>query len=195
MAELLGHLDAGRPIIAPTETLYGFLARLDRPEALQRVVDLKGRDGAKPMPCVAAHTAMALACFDSIPHDLDRLAQRFWPGPLTLIGPAKASCVGPATGGGPTIGVRVPGMKFLRTLTAQVGVPLAATSANRSGRPGAGDPDAIAAQFADEDVILYDAGILPPSKGSTVVDLTVRPFHVVREGDVPIKAIEAALRR
>jgi tRNA threonylcarbamoyl adenosine modification protein (Sua5/YciO/YrdC/YwlC family) len=189
-------LDKGRVIIFPTETLYGLLARLDRPKALARINKLKSRESKKAMPCLAADARMARAAFDPPPASFEPLAKRLWPGPLTLVGRARSDYIGEATGWGPTIGVRVPGAKTSRRLVEMVGVPLVATSANPARMPASFCADDVASYFCDEpDLVLFDAGPLAPSRGSTVIDISTDPPLLLRSGDAPPEKIEEVLGR
>ncbi|MBZ0271811.1 Sua5/YciO/YrdC/YwlC family protein [bacterium] len=193
--EAIGILRSGGVILYPTETLYGLLAVARNPDAVRRVVALKGRGADKPMPCLAADADAARAAFDPPPADLETLAARFWPGPLSIVGHAARELVGPVTAGGATIGVRVPGSKACRELARACGL-LVATSANPAGDAPARDALAAAKALGEpDDLTVFDAGEIAPSRGSTIVDLTSPPGRLVREGDVPLAEIEAALSR
>ena len=189
-------LDEGRAIAFPTETFYGLLARIDRPEGLKRVLSLKGRGETKPMPCLASDPVMAAASFDPPPAHLPELAARFWPGPLTIVGRSHAGLIGYATGIGRTIGVRVPSSAACRLLVEKCGCLVAATSANPSESPPAASAAEVTEFFAgEEELVVFDGGILPPSLGSTIIDLSADPPCVIREGDAPLEPIEKILGR
>ncbi len=179
-----------KAIVYPTETLYGLLANAFDEEALQMIIDLKGRTKGNPMPCIIGDIDDLSKLASSVVPDQELLMDRFWPGPLTLIFNAADGLSDRLTGGLTTIGLRVPGHKQARTLAKMVG-PLAATSANRTGEPTPNDPKVFGELFVG--VQVFDGGVLPPSKGSTVLDGRSRPPKLIREGDVPISALEEAL--
>jgi L-threonylcarbamoyladenylate synthase len=124
------------------------------------------------------------------------LGDAFWPGGLTLVVPQRADVPLPAalTGGAPTIGLRVPDHPAPRALAAAVG-PLPTTSANRSGVPEANDAVAIVDQLGDAIGLVLDGGPAHGGPPSTVVDCTVEPPRILREGAIPTSSIESALGR
>jgi L-threonylcarbamoyladenylate synthase len=111
------------------------------------------------------------------------LAARFWPGPLTLVVPGRAS-VAPGAQSSGRAGIRVPDHPVARALAEACGHPLTATSANRSGQPAAADPDAVAASLPGI-AVLVDAGTTAGGPPSTVVDATTDPARLLREGALP----------
>ncbi len=185
-------LRAGEVVAFPTETFYGLLARIDRPTALQHIFELKGRPANNPMPVIAADVASACALWAAVPEVAQRLIDAFWPGPLTLVLPAAADVSELITAGTAAVGVRVPGSAAARGIAVMAGAPLAATSANPSGRPPARSADEVRAYFG-EAVSLSDGGVLSLSKGSTVLDLRPWPPRLVRDGDTERAGLEAVL--
>jgi L-threonylcarbamoyladenylate synthase len=185
-----GLLQDRRAIVYPTETLYGLLARAFDEDPLQMIIDLKDRPSGHPMPCIIGDEGDLVKLASSVTPDQKLLMNRFWPGPLTLIFDAIPGLPHRLTGGLGTIGVRVPGHDHARALAKMVG-PLAATSANKSSEPTPNDPKAFTELFPG--VPVFDGGILPPSKGSTILDGRSRPPKVIRRGDVPISALEKTL--
>lgn len=128
-------MSAGELVVYPTETFYGIGADARSPAALARIFALKGRDPNNPIALIAADTTSAFALACEIPALARRLADAFWPGPLTLVLPAAQglhpALVGPDGG----VGVRVSPHPQARSLASGLGRPLTATSANLSGRP------------------------------------------------------------
>jgi len=185
-------LAAGEVIAFPTETLYGLLARIDRPAALQRVFELKGRPAGSPMPVIAADVESALRLWVLVPDAAHRLIAAFWPGPLTLVLPATEEVSTVITAGTGAVGVRVPGSAAARGIAAMAGAPLAATSANPSGRAPAMSPAEVRAYFGEQAPV-PDGPQLAPSNGSTVLDLCSWPPVLLRAGDIDRERIEAVL--
>lgn len=128
-------LRAGRLVAFPTETVYGLGAHARDPAAVQRLFRVKGRPADNPVIVhVAGPDALGQVATDITP--LARsLAARFWPGPLTLVLPARDGVPAVVTGGASTVGVRVPDHPVALDLLAAADLPVAAPSANRSGRP------------------------------------------------------------
>lgn len=185
-------LNEGEVLAFPTETFYGLLARIDRPAALQRIFSLKGRADREPLPVMAADDQEAMAMWAEVPETARDLIRRFWPGPLTIVLPAGDRVPESVTGGGGTVGVRVPGSAAARGLCAMAGGVLVATSANPSGRAPAMSPEQVTAYFGRA-VIVAEGGALPPSKGSTVLLMNQWPPRVAREGEVDCRLLEEAL--
>jgi L-threonylcarbamoyladenylate synthase len=186
-------LNDGGVVAFPTETFYGLLARLDRPEALRRIFELKGRAEATPLPVIAADVNVARSLWREIPALAPRLTGKFWPGPLTLVAAAHERWLdSPAAAGTGTIGVRVPGSAAARGIAAMAGGLVAATSANPTNQLPAMSAAAVHAYFGDQ-VAVAAGPALPPSRGSTVLLLTEDPPRLLRDGDIPREAIEATL--
>jgi L-threonylcarbamoyladenylate synthase len=179
-------LSAGEVIVFPTETFYGLVASAFSGKALAAVQKLKGRSTTSPLPCLIGDT-------DDLPKlarrisDLDKeLIARFWPGPLTLVFDAVENLPEAITAGTGTVGVRVPGHNDARRLARMAG-PLVATSANRSGENPVVDGAEAKEKFPD--LLVFDEGSLPASKGSTVLDLRQGPPKILRHGDIPVDAL------
>jgi L-threonylcarbamoyladenylate synthase len=186
-------LDAGEAIAFPTETFYGLLARIDRPAAIERIFELKGRAAHAPLPVIAADAAVARSLWLDVPPAAQTLIDAFWPGPLTLVLPAREPWASsPLTGGSGALGVRVPGSAAARGIAAMAGGALAATSANPSDRPPAMDAAAVRAYFGDR-VPIAEGPRLPPSRGSTILLMTAWPPRLARDGDVARSRIEEVL--
>jgi L-threonylcarbamoyladenylate synthase len=189
-------LRAGRLVVVPTETVYGLACRPDDPHATRRIFEVKRRPAGLSLPVLAASAEDALAL--ARPGDLAaRLAARFWPGPLTLVLPRSERSRPWSLGEQPrTIAIRVPDHPVARALLAEAG-PLAATSANISGRALLEDPDAIQEAFGDSvAVYLFVPGSTAPSeaRASTVVDMT-RPEGpmILRQGPIAERELSSLL--
>jgi L-threonylcarbamoyladenylate synthase len=190
--KIAADLQAGAVVIFPTETVYGIGTSVFSLSGIRRIYRLKGRQGRKPLALLVPTLAAAAPLVESIPPEAVRLAEEFWPGPLTLV--LKASPLGRlVTGGLTTIGLRIPDHPIALGLLQKTGIPLATTSVNRSGQKPATSGKACAALFGSQVDWLIDAGICRVQTASSVVDLTHYPFMVVREGALPKKILEKAL--
>ena len=173
----------GGVIVFPTETVYGLGGDAGRPEALRRIYRIKGRPEEKPLVrLVAGWEEMEEVRWDK---EHRRLAERFWPGPLTLILPLA---------GGGTQGFRFPDHDLTRRLVRAAGVPFAATSANRSGEAEVKNGEEAERIFFGEVDLILDAGEVR-GQASTVLDLSVSPPRLLREGPISRKELEKVLGR
>lgn len=193
LAEAAGRVTMGGVIVFPTRYLYGLGANALDPGAVVRVFALKGRSPAKAISVLVRDEAMLRQLVPVIPTAAERLMERFWPGRLTLVLAANPALPAALTGGRGTIGVRLPAHPVCRGLLARLGVPITATSANLAGGSGAHTVDQVPRSIRQRVDLVLDAGPLPPGAGSTVVDLTVEPLRILREGAVSAAAIYTAL--
>ena len=193
VAEAAALLRRGGVVAYPTETFYGLGALALRPDALARLVGAKGRPGDKPLPLIAADVAQvsAVASLDD-PAAL-ALAARFWPGPLTLVLPATAHLDATITGGGGTVGIRVPGAAMARELARLSGGPLVSTSANLSGERPVTSATALSPDLVARIDGVVDGGPTPGGLPSTVVAVAGGTIRLVRDGAVAWPDIEAAV--
>jgi L-threonylcarbamoyladenylate synthase len=186
-------LTAGSLLIYPTDTLYALGGRVLDAAAGVAVRRAKGREEGKPLPLVAADIAQARALSRAWPEAADRIAARFWPGPVSLVVPAAAAVPVDVTAGTGNIAVRVPDLELTRALCRRTGA-LVSTSANRAG----GSPPVSCAE-ALEAVGAAAALALDGGHGraiaSTIVDLTSTPPRLLRAGAVSWEEIEGVLRR
>ena len=186
-----GRLAAGELLIYPTDTLYAIGGRALDPGAVRSVRAAKGRDEGKPLPLIAADLDQARSLCAAWPPEAQVLADRFWPGPLTLVLAAAATVPVEVGAGSGTVAVRVPALELARALCRAAG-PLVSTSANRAGgTPAMTCAEAVAAVGAAASLAL-DGG---PGHGaaSTIVDVRARPVRLLRPGAVPWDEIEGVL--
>ena len=186
-------LQQGGVVAVPTETVFGLLARADRPEAVDRIYQIKGRTRKKPLVLMASDLETARKSGEFSEAAL-RLARRFWPGPLTLVVPAGPEAPKTLVHEG-TLGIRVPDFEPLLALLQDLaGIPIASTSANPSGAPPARTPEEVLRALGDA----VDLVIPEPAGGqapSTVVQTATDPPRVLRKGGIPVLALEEALDR
>ena len=195
LAEAVRVLASGGTVAVPTETVYGLAARADRAEAVAGIYRAKGRPDFNPLivhvPDLAA--AEALAEFDQRAR---KLADAFWPGPLTMVLPRRATAplAAAVSAGLPTVALRVPAHPVMRALLAAAGLPLAAPSANRSGGVSPTRAAHVAASLGARADLILDGGTTPQGLESTIVAL--RPgggWQILRPGPVTAAAIAAVL--
>jgi tRNA threonylcarbamoyl adenosine modification protein (Sua5/YciO/YrdC/YwlC family) len=184
-------------VVLPTETVYGMAALPAIPGATDQIFRLKGRAADVPLAvlCADADQALALADPDTLGEDVRRIAERLWPGPLTLVLPRRPGLgyeLGePAT----TVGLRCPDHPLVRAIAAEVG-PIATTSANLHGEPTPATAEGIRAVFEVGRgglALVIDGGECT-GQPSTVVDGTGSAWRVLRQGELPLTAIEAAAK-
>lgn len=182
----------GGLVAIPTETVYGLAADATNGAAVAAIYATKGRPRFNPL-IVHVPSIDAARMLVEMPPLAETLAARFWPGPLTLVLPARAGngIADLVSAGLDTLAVRVPAHPVALELLLACGRPLAAPSANRSGRISPTEAAHVAAEFSDGSVTILDGG--PSDRGveSTILDLT-RPDHIVllRAGAIPAEAIE-----
>ncbi len=185
-------LRAGSIVAYPTETFYGLGALASARATLARLGSAKLRPPGKPLPLVAADRAMLEGVVERFEAAAEALAARFWPGPLTLVLPARAG-LPPEIAAAGAVGVRVPGAAVTRDLCRLAGGPVTSTSANLSGgAPVARAVDLDPALLAAIDGVL-DAGECPGGAPSTVVAIERGAARLIREGAIHWAAILAAL--
>jgi L-threonylcarbamoyladenylate synthase len=179
-------LRAGGVVAFPTETAYGLAADPANPVALQKIYAIKGRTASKQLPFIAADLGQ-VKLFLSLPKLLQPLAEKYWPGPLSIV---LITRKGRALRGWPTVAVRVPGLAWARALPQAFGRPVTSTSANLSGESAAYSGAAVKRQFADarhQPDLLLDAGSLPKRPPSTIVKLGRGGLIVLRAGAVKVE--------
>ncbi|HET7923657.1 MAG TPA: L-threonylcarbamoyladenylate synthase [Rhodanobacteraceae bacterium] len=179
-------------IAVPTDTVYGLLAVAADTAAVDRAYQAKQRDPGQPMPIFVGSIEQAeiVADFNDAAR---RLAERFWPGALTLVLPKKPSYRTRVAAGGDTIGVRAPADPLLREMAEQLG-PLTGTSANIAGREECHTAAEVRAQLGDAVDFIVDAAPVATGKPSTIVDCTQPGMvRVLREGDITREMLRDAL--
>lgn len=183
--EAVDRLRAGELVAFPTETVYGLGARADQPAAVARIYTAKGRPAENPSIVHVASATEAFSLAAEVPDVARSLAERFWPGPLTLVLRARPGVVAPATlAGGDTIAVRVPAHPAARRILEGVALPIAAPSANRSTRISP-TTAAHVEQSLGPDIFVVDGGPTGFGIESTIIDLTGTP-SVLRRGSISL---------
>lgn len=183
----------GGLVAFPTETVYGLGANAFDADAVGRIFAAKGRPATNPLIVHLADVSDVGRVAADWPAAAARLAQRFWPGPLTLVLPKTAAVPDAVTAGGPTIAIRIPAHRVARGLIAAAGVPLAAPSANRSTRISPTRAEHVLAAMDGRIDLVLDGGPTPAGLESTVLDLTTSPPRLLRPGLVTRAEMEAVI--
>ncbi len=191
-AELLRQ---GKLVALPTETVYGLAADAAQEQAVRANYDAKGRPEAKPLNVLVDGMTMVEAVCRDIPADAYQLAEAFWPGPLTMIlwGNGTLPPIVPA--GGNTQGVRCPDHPDTLAVIKALGRPLACPSANLSGQPSPRSAGDVLAQLGGRIDGVLDGGPCSVGVESTILDLTVAPYRILRQGGLLKEQIETVLGR
>ena len=176
-------LKSGGLVAFPTDTVYGLAAAVDSFDAIELLFEAKTREAAKAIAVLVGEISQLDLLTPGLTDSARRLAERFWPGALTLVIP-KLPSLPENLSAYPTLGVRMPNHSFALALLGKAG-PLATTSANRSGAANASLPEEVLAQLDGRINLLLDGGPCPGGVPSTVVDCTQTPPVVLRKGAVP----------
>ena len=186
-------LQAGELVVYPTETFYAIGADAFSSIALRRLFRVKGREPGRPVGLIAADSAMAFSVAREIPLEARRLADAFWPGPLTIVMPARDG-IADELAGPDGVGVRVSPNQVARALSAGLGRPITATSANLSGDAPASKLEEARAGLAEKVKVYLEGGKLTASAPSTVVAVNSSGWKMVRVGAISENQIAAALK-
>lgn len=186
-------LTAGEAIVIPTDTVYGVAAHIERPDAIGRLYEIKGRDYSKPIPVLCSDLESARRVSSEFPPKAERLAERYWPGGLTIIVGAADWLPPILLSGGSTVGIRIPDDDIARAVIEAAGGALAVTSANPSGEPEARTAREAAQTLGSHVTIILDGGPAPGGIASTVVEVTGGAPRVLRHGAIPESEIRELL--
>jgi L-threonylcarbamoyladenylate synthase len=182
-------LRAGELVAFPTDTVYGVGAIAWDREAVGKLYIAKLRALAKAIPILLADPGDLDQVAREVSPTARRLAERFWPGPLTIVVYRSPQVPDEVTSGGDSVAVRVPDHSLARALIRAAGAPLATTSANLSGGPSPVTAHEVSAQLAGRVAMILDGGCCPGGVASTVVDLTGSSPLVLRAGPISLEEI------
>jgi len=188
-------LRAGGVVAFPTETVYGLGADALREEAVRKIFRAKGRPADNPLIVHIAERAWINRVARRVPPSARRLMEVFFPGPLTVIVPRHADVSLAVTAGLDTVGVRMPEHPVARAFLLAGGTPVAAPSANRSGRPSPTTWRAVADELGGRIPCILQGGASAVGLESTVVDCTVSPPVILREGAVTLEMLRRVVPR
>jgi L-threonylcarbamoyladenylate synthase len=189
-----GMIHTGGVIIFPTQYLYGLGADALNTQAVDRIFEIKNRSHRKPILVLIEKQKYLSRLVQEIPSAAESIMNTFWPGAVTIVFDAADTLPANLTAGTHKIGVRMPRHPVASAVTKAVGGPVTATSANITGDSGCATVSDIPPGIMDQVDLILDAGTLKGGLGSTVVDVTVDPPKIIREGAIHAKEILAALK-
>jgi L-threonylcarbamoyladenylate synthase len=190
-----GFLKEGLPIVFPTETVYGLGAPLFNEKAVSEIYRLKGRPSDNPLIAHVKDLAMAESLAENLPEDFYLLAEKFMPGPLTIVVQKKADISTIATAGLNTIAIRIPSHETARKLLTLFNEPLVAASANLSGKPSATCVSHVLEDFSNTLSCIIEGDFSPIGIESTVVQITDNLVTLLRPGIISSEMIEDVLHK
>ncbi|WP_372446541.1 L-threonylcarbamoyladenylate synthase [Nocardioides palaemonis] len=182
----------GELVVIPTDTVYGIAADAFSHDAVQALLDAKGRGREMPPPVLVSAATTLDALSEGVPAWARTLVERFWPGPLTLVCRQQGSLMWDLGETRGTVAVRMPDDEVALAVLERTG-PLAVSSANLTGRPAATDADAAEEMLGDAVAVIVDAGTSPGGEASTIVDVTVPEGRVLRLGALSLEVLNEAL--
>jgi len=193
LEQILSFLRAGGVIAFPTDTAYGLGADPFNDGAVRRIFEIKGRPETKPILLLVSSMEMANRVV-TFSEKAVALAERFWPGPLTMVLPARETVSSGITAGTGTVGIRWADAPFAQRLLTAFDRPITATSANLAGRPSTVTIAEVREQLGESLDLVVDGGTLPARGGSTLSDLTAIPARLLREGPIPEAELSDVLK-
>ncbi|OQA92523.1 MAG: Threonylcarbamoyl-AMP synthase [Elusimicrobia bacterium ADurb.Bin231] len=173
----------GKIAVFPTDTVYGLGTNAFNPVSVKKIYKIKSRNYRKPLPLLISSIESVRSLVKHIPDNVEVIANKYWPGPLTLV--LETSDLGNILmSGRKTIAVRIPDNKFLLSLIRELRVPLVGTSANISGRDVCRCVSDISGNILTDVDIIIDTGMIKSKSVSTVLDVTRFHYVVAREGEI-----------
>jgi len=190
-------LNAGQVVAFPTDTFYGLAVDPVNLRAVDRIYELKTRARHKPLSLLIADVCQAYELAPTIDGAFDRLAERFWPGPLTMIVKAGAKLPLRVTANTGNVALRVPEAPIARAIVRRLGLPITATSANLAGLPECTYANCVREQLGDKLPLIVDGGPTGRTVGTTIVDLSGggNSWMILREGAISTHEIALTLQR
>ena len=186
-------LQEGGVIAVPTDTLYGLAADAFNAAAIERVFVIKERPEGLALPVLLADSGQLSMVAVDVPSQVGKVAEAYWPGPLTLIVKRKDTLPPRLTAGHPTVAVRVPDHPVPRELARRLERPITGTSANISGADDPGTLEELRRQVGERVDLVIDQGPSPAGTASTIVDVSGDEPRLIREGVIPFGEIAALL--
>jgi len=184
--EAVNILKAGGIIAYPTESFYALGAMALNEKAVKKIFDLKNRPYGKPLPLIVDDIQTLLTAAKEIPDQAVEIINKFWPGPLTMIFEARKEVPLLITGESRNVAVRIPGESVALQIAKAIKMPVTATSANLSSMQPAIDAESVLSYFGENIDLLLDGGKAPGGKPSTILDVTVTPARILREGNIEL---------
>jgi L-threonylcarbamoyladenylate synthase len=197
IGQVVETLQKGSVVALPTDTFYGLAVDPVNLRAVDHIYDLKSRARHKPLSLLISDVSQAYELARNIDADFDCLAERFWPGPLTIIVKAGSKLPLRVTANTGNVALRVPESPICRAVVKELGLPITATSANLRGLPECTYAGCVREQFGDKIPLIVDGGPTARSVATTIVDLSggANSWMILREGAIPTHEIVLALHR
>ena len=194
---VVSSLNSGNVVALPTDTFYGLAVDPVNLQAVDRIYEIKTRARHKPLSLLIAEVAQAYELARQLDSAFDRLAEKFWPGPLTLVVKAGSKLPLRVTANTGNLALRVPEAVIPRAVVARLGLPITATSANLSGHPECAYASGVREQLGDKIPLIIDGGPTARTTATTIVDLSGggNSWMILREGAIPTHEIALALQR
>ena len=189
-------INAGNVVALPTDTFYGLAVDPVNLRAVDRIYEIKTRARHKPLSLLIAEVAQAYELARSLDTAFDRLAEKFWPGPLTIVVKAGGKLPLRVTANTGNLALRVPEAAIPRAVVARLGLPITATSANLFGLPECSHASSVRDQLGDKIPLIVDGGPTARTTATTIVDLSGggNSWMILREGAIPTHEIALALQ-
>ena len=187
-------IQSGELVAVPTETVYGLAGNGLDEKAVEQIYEVKGRPQVKPLALMVPDSdAMDKYCED-VPCQAKTLAEKFWPGPLSIVLKSKAIVPNIVRAGGDTVSLRCPKHKLTLKLLREAKLPLAAPSANPSGEESPKNAERVMRYFDGKIAAVIDGGECGIGTESTIIDMSCTPYKILRQGALPESEIKAALK-
>ena len=183
-------LREGEVVAFPTDTVYGLGAIAFERYAVRKIFRVKSRPPDRALPVFITQIDDLNLVARNVPNQAWPLLHHFWPGALTVVLPKVAALPSDVTCGQDTVAVRIPDHPLCHQLVLQAGRPLAVTSANLSDNPAATTAQGVAEQLAGRLPLILDGGATPTPVASTIVDLSVTPPRLLRQGEIDLAALK-----
>ena len=189
LAKALQHLKDGGVVAIPTDTLYGLAADVFNLAALDRVFQIKERSEDLALPVLVSGWQQVEMVARDIPAQAEALAERFWPGALTLVAMKAGKVSDLLTAGRPTVAIRMPGHPVPIWLAKSLGRPITGTSANITGGADPSSLEELTAQIGGRVDYIVTSGPAPEGTASTIVDVSSDSLRLIREGAIPFNLV------
>lgn len=195
VTQVANRLHSGQVVALPTDTFYGLAVDPVNLRAVDRIYELKSRARHKPLSLLISDVAQAYDLARGVDTAFDRLAERFWPGPLTLVVRAGSKLPLRVTANTGNVALRVPEAAIPRAIVACLGLPITATSANLSGMPECTYANGVREQLGDKIPLIVDGGPTARAIPTTIVDISGggKSWMILREGAIPTHEIALTL--
>ena len=193
MAAAAELIRSGALVAVPTETVYGLAGNALDESAVRQIYEVKGRPEIKPLSIMVPGPGAVELYAEDVPRAAKTLAERFWPGPLTIVLKAKQTIPPLVLAGGSTVGLRCPDHPLTLEALRLAGLPFAAPSANPSGQPSPKNAKEVLGYFDGQIAAVIDGGPCGLGRESTILDMSAAPYRVLRQGALPEKDIHEAL--